>query len=191
MIQMIHVAAQEPQDQLHQHDREKREEELQGQEEPAVHQAPAATHHCQVNREGNEGDVVEGSRAGQVLGAHHDFTQAGAQQPTAMLLPVNGHGPQAQADQVADGAPQDEHRHIASHLALPAEQTGHHGDQDDDVQAEGRKQQQNFRRGAEVQVGRDGAQAGKRVVHREQVKAMASATVGRERGLLFHCCREC
>lgn len=168
---MIHVAAQEPQDQLHQHDRKEWEEELQGQEEPAVHQAPAATHHCQVNREGNEGDVVEGSRAGQVFGAHHDFTQAGAQQPAAVLLPVNGHGPQAQADQVGDSAPQDEHRHVAPHLALPAEQTGHHGDQDNDVQAEGREQQQNFRRGAEVQVGRDGAQAGKRVIHRETGKS--------------------
>lgn len=183
---MIHVAAQEPQDQLHQHDGKEREEELQGQEEPAVHQAPAATHHCQVNREANEGDVVEGSRAGQVFGAHHDFTQAGAQQPAAVLLPVNGHGPQAQADQVADGAPQDEHRHVASHLILPAEQTGHHGDQDGDVQAEGWEQQQNFRRGAEVQVGRDGAQAGKRLVHRELVEATASATVDREGGLHFH-----
>lgn len=188
---MIHVAAQEPQDQLHQHDRKEREEELQGQEEPAVHQAPAATHHCQVNREGNEGDVVEGSRAGQVFGAHHDFTQVGAQQPAAVLLPVKGHGPQAQAEQVADGAPQDEHRHVAPHLALPAEQTGHHGDQDGDVQAEGREQQQKFRRGAEVQVGRDGAQAGKRVIHRERVKATASTAVGRQGGLLFYCCGEC
>lgn len=188
---MIHVAAQEPQDQLHQHDRKEREEELQGQEEPAVHQAPAATHHCQVNREGNEGDVVEGGRAGQVFGAHHDFTQVGAQQPAAVLLPVKGHGPQAQAEQVADGAPQDEHCHVAPHLALPAEQTGHHGDQDGDVQAEGREQQQKFRRGAEVQVGRDGAQAGKRVIHRERVKATVSTAVGRKGGLLFYCCGEC
>lgn len=167
-IQMIHVAAQAPQDQLHQRDRKEREEELQRQEEPAVHQAPAATHHCQVNREGNEGDVVEGSRAGQVFGAHHDFTRAGAQQPAAVLLPVNGHGPQAQADQVAGGAPQDEHRHVPPHPALSAEQAGHHGGQDDDVQAEGREQQQDFRRSAEVQVGRDPAEGGGRVVHRKE-----------------------
>lgn len=183
---MIHVAAQAPQDQLHQHDREEREEELQGQEEPAVRQAPAATHHCQVNREGNEGDVVEGSRAGQVFGAHHDFTRAGAQQPAAVLLPVNGHGPQAQADQVAGGAPQDERRHVPPHLALSAEQAGKHGGQDDDVQAEGWEQQQNLRRSAEVQVGRDRAEGGGRVVHRKRAKATAS-----ERGgLILHCCRK-
>lgn len=188
---MIHAAAQEPQDQLHQHDRKEGEEELQGQEEPAVHLAPAATHHCQVNREGNEGDVVEGSRAGQVFGAHHDFTQARAQQPAALLLPVKGHGPQAQAGQVADGAPQDEHRHVAPHLALTAEQTGHHGDQDDDVQAEGWEQQQNFRCGAEGQVGRDAARASKRVIRRKRVQATGSATVGREGGLLLYWCTEC
>lgn len=179
-IQMVHAAAVQLQAELRQRHGKEREEELQGQEEPAVHQAPAAAHHCQVNREGNEGDVVEGSRAGQVLGAHHDLTEAGAQPPVAVLLPVNGHGPQAHADQVAGAAPQDEHGHVAPHRARPAEQAGRRRGQDGHVQGEGREEQQDFGRGAEVQVGGHGA-PGRGGVHRwRRVEAAASASVGWE-----------
>lgn len=175
------MAAQEPQGQLLQPHRKQREQKLQGQEDPAVHQVPAATHHRQVDREGNEGDVVEGSGACQVFGAHHDFTQARAKQPAAVLLPVDGHGPQAQVDQVAAGASEDEHRHVASYLAPPAEQTRHQGDQDEDVQAEAGDQKQDFRGGAEVQVVGDSAQGEGRLVHgREVVKTT-------QRGLIFLC----
>ena len=138
------MATQDPQGQILQPHRKERKQELQGQEHPAVYQVPAATHHCQVNREGNKGDVVEGSGACQLFGANHDFTQVGAQQPAAVLLPVNGHGPQAQVDEVAAGASEDEHCHVAPYLASPAEQTGHQGNQNEDVQAEARNQEQDF-----------------------------------------------
>lgn len=173
---MIHTAAQEPHTQLLQPHRQEREQELQGQENPAVYQVPAATHHCQVNREGNEGDIVEGSGACQVLGAHHDFTKARAQQPAAVLPPVNGHGPQAQVDEVAAGASKDEHCHVAPYLALLAKQTGHQGNQDEDVQAEARDQKQDFGGGAKVQVDGDTAEGGRGLVHGKQViKTTASA----------------
>lgn len=61
-----------------------------------------------------------------------------AEQPAAVLPPVNGHGPEAQVDEVAAGASEDEHRHIVPYLASVAEQTGHQGDKDEDVQAEAR-----------------------------------------------------
>lgn len=70
---MICMAAFEPQDELLQPHKKEREEKLEGQEDPAVYQLSAATYDRQVNRESNEGDVVEGSRACQVFGAHHDF----------------------------------------------------------------------------------------------------------------------
>ncbi|KAL7394600.1 hypothetical protein ABVT39_000207 [Epinephelus coioides] len=163
------MAAQCPKGQLCQPHRKEREHKLQGQEKPAVYQVSAATHHSQVNREGNEGDVLEGSGARQVSGAHHDFTQARAEQPAAVLLPVDGHGPQAQVDEVAAGAPEDEHRHVASYRASPAEQTGHQGDQDEDVQAEARDHEQDFKGGAKVQVDGDGAQGGGRLIHGRRV----------------------
>ncbi len=164
---MIHAAAQQPHTQLLQPHREQRKQKLQGQEHPAVYQVPAATHHCQVNREGNEGDIVEGSGACQVLGAHHDFTQAGAEQPAAVLPPVNGHGPKAQVDEVAAAASKDEYCHVAPYLASLAEQTGRQGDQDEDVQDEARDQKQDFRGGAKVQVDRDSAEGGKSLIHGE------------------------
>lgn len=138
------MAAQYPQGQILQPHRKERKQELQGQEHPAVYQVPAATHHCQVNREGNKGDVVKGSGACQLFGANHDFTQAGAQQPAAVLLPVNGHGPQAQVDEVAAGASEDEHCYVAPYLASSAEQTGPQGNQDENVQAKARNQEQDF-----------------------------------------------
>lgn len=173
-IQVIHMDAQEPQGQLLQPHRKEGEEELQGQKNPAVYQVPAATYHREVNREANEGDVVKGSRACQVFGAHHDFTQVRAQQPAATLPPVNGHGPQAQVDEVAASAPEDEHGHIAPYLALPAEQTGHQGDQDEDIQAKARDQKDDFRGGTEVQVDRDGAQGGRCLIHVRQVIKMTA-----------------
>lgn len=170
---MINMAAQDAQGQLLQPDRKEREQELQGQENLAVYQVLAATDHRQVNGEGDEGDVVEGSGARQLFGAHHDFAQARAQKPAAILPPVNGHGPQAQVEQVAAGASQDKYRHVASNLALPAEETGHQGDQDEDVQAEARDQKQNFGAGTKFQVVRDSAQGSRRVIHgREVTKAV-------------------
>lgn len=175
---MIHMASQEPHGQLLQTHRKEWEQKLQGQENPAVYQVPAAAHHCQVNRESNEGDVVEGSGACQVFGAHHDFAQARAQQPAAVLPPMNGHGPEAQVDKVAAGASEDEHRHVAPYLASLAEQTGHQGDQDEDVQAEARDQKQDFRGGTKVQVDGDSAQGGGCLIHgRRVIKTAVSPKV--------------
>lgn len=162
---MIYASAQERQADLLQPHREQREQKLQGQVKLAVYQVPAATHYCQVNRESNKRDVLEGSGACQVFGAHHDFTQLRAQQPAAVLLPVNGQGPQAQADEVAAGAAEDEHCHIAPYLASLAEQTGHKGDQDEAVQAKTRDQKQDFTGGTEAQVDRDSAQGGRCLIH--------------------------
>lgn len=188
---MIYVTVQEPQGQLLQPNRKEREEKLQGQESPAVYQVPAATHHSQVNREGNEGDVVEGSGARQESGAQHDFTQARAQQPAALLPPVDGHGPQAQVDQVAAGASDNEYRHVAPYLVPPAKQTSHHRDEDGNIQAEAWEEKQNFRGGTKVQVDRDRAQDGRCVIHGKQVvKATMSAVVSYKGGLTFLCCRK-
>lgn len=167
------MAAHEPQGQLLQPHRKEREQKLQGQENPAVYQVPAVTHHCQVNREVNEGGVVEGSRACQVFGAHHDFTQVRAQQPAAVLPPVNGHGPQAQVDEFAAAASKDEHRYVAPYPSSLAEQRGQQGDQDEDVQAKARDKKQDFRGGTQVQVERDSAQGGGRLIHGKQVMKTA------------------
>lgn len=82
-----------------------------------------------------------------------------------MLLPVDDHGPQAQVDEVAAGASQDEHGHVAFYLASPVEQTGRQGHQDEDVQEEARYQEHNFGGGAEVQIAGDVARGGGRLVH--------------------------
>lgn len=164
-VQVIHLAAEERHGELLQPNGEQREEQLQAQEQPAAHQPPPAAHHRQVDGEADEGDVVEGGRAGQVFGAHHELAQAGAQQPAAVLPPVDGHGPQAQVEQVAAGAAQDEDGHVAPDLAPPAEQAGHQRDQDEDVQAEGGHQEQDFGGGTKVQVGGDGAGRGGCHIH--------------------------
>ncbi len=124
---------------------------------------------------------MEGSGACQVFGAHHDFTQVRAQQPAAVLPPVNGHGPQAQVDEVAAGAAQDKHRHIAPYLASLAEQTGHKGDQDEDVQGEARDQKQDFRGGTKVQVHGDGTQGGRRLIHGRHVIAITLSAKAKTR----------
>lgn len=80
-IQVVHATVQDPHGHLLQPAGDQREQELQGQESSAVNQAPAATHHRQVEGEGNEGGVAEGRRARQLFGAHHDFAQVGAEQP--------------------------------------------------------------------------------------------------------------
>lgn len=93
---------------------------------------------------------MKGCGVRQVFGAHHDFTQVRAQHPPAVLPPVNDHGPQTQVDKVATGASEDEHHHVAPYLASPAEQTGHNGDQNKDIQAKGRYQKQNLRGSTKV-----------------------------------------
>lgn len=127
------AAAGQPQAQLGRADVDQREEELQRQEEAAAGQAAAVTRHRQVDGEGDEGDVVEGGRAAQVLGAHHELARASAQQPAAALPPVNGEGPKAEAEQVAAGAAQDKHGHIPPYLAPPADDAGQHRGQDEHV----------------------------------------------------------
>lgn len=78
-IQVMGAAAGQPQAQLSCTNVDQREEELQHQEEAAAGQAAAVARHRQVDGEGDEGDVVEGDRAAQVLGAHHELARAGAQ----------------------------------------------------------------------------------------------------------------
>lgn len=96
-----------------------------------------------------------------------------------MLPPVNGHGPQAQVDEVAAGASKDEHCHIASYLVLPGEQTGHQRDENEDIQAKARDQKEDFRGGTKVQVDRDSTKVGRCLIHGRQVKATAIANVER------------
>lgn len=119
---------------------------------------------------------MEGSRACQEFDAHHDFAEVRAQQPAAVLPPVNGHGPQGQVNEVAACASKDEHRHIAPYLALLAEQTGQQGDKDEDVQAKARNQKQDLRGGAETQVVGDSATGGRCFIHGRQQGAEIMST---------------
>lgn len=164
-VKVMGAAACQPQGQLCRANIDQREEELQRQQEAAAGQAAAVARHCQVDREGDEGDVVEGGRAAEVLGAHHELAWAGAQQPAAVLPPVDGEGPKAEAEQVAAGAAQDEHGHVPSYFAPPAEDAGQHRGQDDHVKHQAGHQQQDFGRGAEGEVDGDAALVARRVVH--------------------------
>ena len=161
-VQVMHAAPQEPLAQLLQPAGQQREQHLQGQEEPAVHQPPATAHHRQVHGEGDEGGVVEGRQAAHLLDAHHGLAQPGAQQPAAPQPPVDDQGPQTQGEQVAAADAQDEHGHVAADLAAAprGQQAGQQRDQEEDVEGEAGHQQENLGGGAEVQVGGDGAGRG-------------------------------
>lgn len=175
-VKVMGPAACQPQAQLGSPDVDQREEELQRQEETAAGQAAAVTRHRQVDGEGDEGDVVEGGRAAEVLGAHHELTRASAQQPAAVLPPVDGEGPEAKAEQVAAGAAQDEHGHVPSYLAPPAKDAGQHRGHNDHVEHQARNQQQDFGRGAEAEVDGDGAQVARRVVHGKEAASRWART---------------
>lgn len=100
-----------------------------------------------------------------MLGAHHELARTGAKQPAAALPPVDGEGPEAEAEQVAAGAAQDKHGHVPPYLAPPAEDAGQHRGHDEHVEHQAGHQQQDFGGGAEGEVDGDDAQAGRRVVH--------------------------
>lgn len=110
-----------------------------------------ATHHCQVNRECNEETYWKEAKLVRIL-----VLTSGRAASSEWSLP------HAQIDQVAACASKNNHCHIAPYLASPAEETGHHRDQDEYVQEEARDQK-NFRGGTKVEV--DSAQGGRRVIH--------------------------
>lgn len=131
--------ALEPQNQLLQPNWKEREQNWQSQETPAVQQMSTSTHHCQVNRECNEETHWKEAKLVRILG----LTSGRAASSEWSL-------PHAQIDQVAASASKNNHCHIAPYLASPADETGHHRDQDEYVQEEARDQNQNFRGGAKV-----------------------------------------